>query len=232
MALSRVKTWTAEVLTFTDLNAEFDNFINSALTLISPLTASLDAGSFDITALDELHFTDAVAGASAAGRLRRNGTAITWHDGTAARTVAVGTSSPTFATITGTGTATVAGVVVSGNNAIVPGPLSGTPLQHGFYRENVVKAHLKMTGAGVISASFNVTSVANNGTGINTITWDRDFADADYTILATAHTAAAAIFATVDTIGLEVGTTRVRTWLYDGTAIAANFVHVVVLGNQ
>ena len=40
MVLSRVKTWiSGEVLTHTDLNAEFDNLLNNALSLISPLVS-------------------------------------------------------------------------------------------------------------------------------------------------------------------------------------------------
>lgn len=43
MALSRVKTWSAgEVLTASDLNTEFNNILTNALTLISPITSSLD----------------------------------------------------------------------------------------------------------------------------------------------------------------------------------------------
>ena len=43
MAISRVHTWSSgEVLTASDLNAEFNNVLNNALSLISPLTGSLD----------------------------------------------------------------------------------------------------------------------------------------------------------------------------------------------
>ena len=43
MAISRVKTWIAnEVLTASDLNAEFNNILNNALSLVSPLTANLN----------------------------------------------------------------------------------------------------------------------------------------------------------------------------------------------
>ena len=46
MAISRVHTWSSgEVLTASDLNAEFNNFINNALALVSPLTGSLDFNS-------------------------------------------------------------------------------------------------------------------------------------------------------------------------------------------
>ena len=51
MALSRVKTWAAEILTFSDLNAEFNNILNNPIALISPLTANVAAGTFKITGL-------------------------------------------------------------------------------------------------------------------------------------------------------------------------------------
>ena len=52
MAISRAKTWSnGEVLSHTDLNAEFDNIINNATSLVSPLTGNLAAGGFNITGL-------------------------------------------------------------------------------------------------------------------------------------------------------------------------------------
>ena len=46
MALSRVKEWiAAEILFASDQNAEFDNIIDNALTLISPLTDDLNANN-------------------------------------------------------------------------------------------------------------------------------------------------------------------------------------------
>lgn len=48
MALGRVKNWIAEVLTASDLNAEFNNILNNAISLISPLTGSLDADGKEI----------------------------------------------------------------------------------------------------------------------------------------------------------------------------------------
>lgn len=49
MALSRIKTWIAEVLTFADLNAEINNILNNANSLISPFTADVAAGGFKLT---------------------------------------------------------------------------------------------------------------------------------------------------------------------------------------
>lgn len=51
MALSALKSWGSEILTPTDLNAEFANVYNNALTLISPLTGNLDFGGFRGTGL-------------------------------------------------------------------------------------------------------------------------------------------------------------------------------------
>lgn len=51
MALSRIKTWTTEVLASADLNAEFNNILNNARSLISPLTGDLAAGGNSITGL-------------------------------------------------------------------------------------------------------------------------------------------------------------------------------------
>ena len=43
MSLARVKTWSSgEVLNASDLNAEFDNLLSNALSLVSPITGTLD----------------------------------------------------------------------------------------------------------------------------------------------------------------------------------------------
>ena len=49
MSLARVKTWSSgEVLTASDLNSEFNNLLNNARDLISPLTASLDLNGVEL----------------------------------------------------------------------------------------------------------------------------------------------------------------------------------------
>lgn len=48
MAIGRVKNWIVEVLTASDLNAEFNNILNNALSLISPLSGTLDANGNEI----------------------------------------------------------------------------------------------------------------------------------------------------------------------------------------
>lgn len=50
MALSRIKTWGAEVLTFADLNAEFNNILtNGGGSLSSPRTANFDLDGYRCT---------------------------------------------------------------------------------------------------------------------------------------------------------------------------------------
>ena len=52
MALSRVSVWSSgQVLTAGDLNGEFNNILNNALTLISPLTGNLALGGNLLTGL-------------------------------------------------------------------------------------------------------------------------------------------------------------------------------------
>lgn len=48
MAIGRVKTWIAEILTFADLNAEFDNIINNGQDLVFPATKSVDLNGFEL----------------------------------------------------------------------------------------------------------------------------------------------------------------------------------------
>ena len=52
MALSRVTVWcSGQVLTAGDLNGEFNNVLNNALSLISPLTGNLAFGGNSLTGL-------------------------------------------------------------------------------------------------------------------------------------------------------------------------------------
>ncbi len=48
-SLGRIKNWVAEVLTFADLNAEFDNILNNADTLSSPRASAFDMNGNEIT---------------------------------------------------------------------------------------------------------------------------------------------------------------------------------------
>lgn len=61
MAISRVKNWGAEILTYNDLNAEFNNVINNGTDVAFPLTKAVSAGSFNVQSLAQpANATDAV----------------------------------------------------------------------------------------------------------------------------------------------------------------------------
>ncbi|MGI9297619.1 MAG: hypothetical protein ACR2QC_06955 [Gammaproteobacteria bacterium] len=82
MAISRVKTWIVEVLTASDLNAEFDNIINNARSLISPLTGSLDMNGNEII-LDADADSSITADTDDRIDLKLSGTDLFRFDGTA-----------------------------------------------------------------------------------------------------------------------------------------------------
>ena len=70
MALSRVTTWASnDILTASALNGEFNNILNNAVSLISPLTANVSAGNFQITDLT----AEAVTSAFSSGNTGRVG---------------------------------------------------------------------------------------------------------------------------------------------------------------
>lgn len=82
MALSVYKTYvSAEVLYAVDLNGSIARLHDNPMSLISPYTANISAGGFDVTSMGELHFDDE-GSATAVGRLRRSGNALHWHDAT------------------------------------------------------------------------------------------------------------------------------------------------------
>lgn len=232
MALAALHTFTAgEVLSAANLNALNTNILNNPIALISPFTGSVDAGSFDITALDELAFTDAVANASATGRLRRNAANLTWHDGTAARNLVTNTYT---GTVTATGLVTAAGFTGSGNVGIIPAAVSGTPAQHGLFRGNVVKGWVHCNGDGTtVNASFNVTSITDNGTGDLTVTWDRDFSSANYAVVATPVKTLPVLSFQVNVTTMLAGSTRLLISASDGVPTdSALALTIVAIGDQ
>ncbi|KKN79592.1 hypothetical protein LCGC14_0337960 [marine sediment metagenome] len=62
----------------------------------------------------------------------------------------------------------------------------GTPNANQLYKSNFVKGWIEFDGTGTIATndSFNVSGVVDNGTGLYTISWDRDFSDANYAVAA------------------------------------------------
>ena len=83
MAIGRVKTWIAgEVLTAADLNAEFNNILNNALSLISPITGTLDLNGNELV-LDADADTSITADTDDRVDIRASGADLFRFDGTA-----------------------------------------------------------------------------------------------------------------------------------------------------
>lgn len=177
MAGSRDRTYLAgDVLLASQLNSLQDYFLNNALLVISPLTGSIDAGGFDITALDELAFNNAAANASATRRLRANAANLTWHDGTVAGRLfyAGGTdvpvadggtalSSGTSGGILGyTATGTLASSILLTANALVLGGGAGaTPTVLGSLGTTTTVLHGNAAGA----PSFGAVALGTDVSG-------------------------------------------------------------------
>ena len=135
MALARVKVWsTAETLTASDLNSEFNNIINNASSLISPLSGSLDwdgyAHTLDAAGVTSAQSTSSVAWTFIPGNKSgtpsttggiSNWAASTWTDsataasGTAAAWVGHAFKQPTLAASNATVTTTDAATVYIAN---------------------------------------------------------------------------------------------------------------------
>jgi hypothetical protein len=86
----RVTKGTLERFAQTGVGADFDTDGGDVTTgggLIDSEGGEINVGGGDLNEIDEAIFTSAGAGASAAGRLRRNGTDLFWHDGTSSKKV-------------------------------------------------------------------------------------------------------------------------------------------------
>lgn len=185
MAISRVKTWGAEVLTFATLNAEFDNILNNALSLVSPWTANMAAGGFRLTGLHlgtvgdpSLQFTgDTNTGIFSPGADQLNlvtagvsrlmiaadGTitlGTPWGVGSGGTGLAVGTSGGILGF---TGTTTLASSVLLTANALLLGGGAGaTPTPMASLGTTTTLLHGNASGAPTFAAVSLTADVSGN----------------------------------------------------------------------
>lgn len=114
-------------------------------------------------------------------------------------------------------------------NLLITYELEGFGLQHSD--EEIVKAWVSFTGAtGVILDSHEIISVIRDSTGLYTITWDTDFIDTSYAIVATASTAGTYAFCIINTIAAECIQLRMVT--HTGGLIDPTTVYVIAIGAQ
>lgn len=137
-------------------------------------------------------------------------------------------------------------IMVQGSNApaFAPNPTDdftpsidpqGTPNANQLYKTNIVKAWIRFDGTGTIAIddSFNVSGIVDDGgSGKYTITWDRDFTDANYAVAATGGDMAGSSAKIVFVVTQVAGSVSVETKTVSGTAADANALHITATGNQ
>jgi len=97
-----------------------------------------------------------------------------------------------------------------------------------------IKGWIQFNGTGTIAIqdSYNVTSIADNGTGDYTVTWDTDFANDDYAALVTSGDLGGTVGTICRVYAVAVGTIRIQFVKLDGNAGDQNFVSVLAIGDQ
>ena len=262
MALARVTTWSAaQVLTASALNGEFNNILNNALSLISPLTGNLDFNGNSLLNLavgsvtapgwsfnGDSNTGDFWVSADIIARVAGGVEAMRWiTTASAVNSVQITPAATTFGPLidvrgtdtnismflAGKGTGNVA---INTGFALVPAALSGTMAQHGLYQANVCKAWLQMDGTGTaaITVSFNVTSITDEGVGDFTVTWTRVFATANYPVAAMGGSPGTgfALLSTGSTSVVAAGTFRFGTFDSGFNLADRTRLMLVALGGQ
>lgn len=99
----------------------------------------------------------------------------------------------------------------------------GAPVQ------GIVKAWINFNGSGTVAIndSYNVSSIADGGTGIYTVNWDTDFANDDYAVTG-GHDTAGTIWFT----SIAVGSVIVNCGNVSGTAQDKSGLYVIAIGDQ
>lgn len=85
-------------------------------------------------------------------------------------------------------------------------------------------------GVPTLEDSYNVTSITDDGTGILTITWDRDFANTNYCILLGYRRTGAGALCFQRVVDQQVGTCQIETYTSGGAAVDPLAIYVTAFG--
>ena len=100
------------------------------------------------------------------------------------------------------------------------------------FHPSAAKGWIKTDQAGTINASYNVTSIADTGTGILTINWATDFSTANYTICFGVQATSAVVAVVSETTAPTAGTTVVLVFNTSSVAVDPSKYYVAVYGDQ
>ena len=215
MALARVTVWNAgDVLTAAAQNGEFNNILNNALSLISPLTGNLNCNTNQLTNL-RLEALGTTATAANESRIYYQTAEDQVHvdDGAAIRRVptisgvirgdviyasannqfarlAVGAADRVL-TSDGTDVAWVAPVAAATQAQMETATSTTTYVSPGRtqYHPGVAKVWGEWDNAGTINVSYNLTSITDTGVGDHTAVVGTDFSSANWSAQATGGSA-------------------------------------------
>ena len=158
MSLARVKTWSSgEVLTASDLNSEFDNLLSNALSLISPITGTLDLNGNEFV-LDVDADTSITSDTDDRIDFRIGGTDGMFIGLASGNTGAFLHIDPGAFTATAN---TDIGLIRVGNTAAVTVPAGTTAVAAGLYIET---PNWTATGTITASAALYIEGAATEGT--------------------------------------------------------------------
>ena len=165
MALSRVKTWVAdEVLSASNLNAEFNNILNNALSLISPVTGALDFDGKELI-LDGDGDTSITSDTDDRIDFRIGGTDSMFLGHATGNTAGFLTVDPLA--FTATAATNIARLMVAGTNALTV-PAGTTAIAAGLH---VAEPNLTATGTITSAVSLYVAAAPTEGGTNNYALW-------------------------------------------------------------
>lgn len=226
------KTWSKEVLTYTDLNATFAYLLgtcigtgsytaNNYVTDATTLTAAIDA-------LDQaLAAAEVAATTSAAGpvELATDAEVQTGTDTTRAITPANLQACTATTTRKGVAELATTAEVQTGTDAARVPPVSAL-----MGHEGICKGWVNFTGTGTVTVNdhFNASSVTDGGTGLYTVYWDTTFAGN--------YVAAGMTFSSANLLivsGLAGGSSmNLNSMHYNGTLTDSPRVYLLAIGDR
>ena len=102
------------------------------------------------------------------------------------------------------------------NNNLVKQDANGDLVDAGYSATTLCKAWVNFNGAGIISGSFNVSSVTRNGTGDYTVTLTTAIGNDDYVVVGNARTDGC--FISGGDSAIASGSFPIKCQLHNGTA--------------
>lgn len=225
--LTRTKNWGTEILTDTDLEGQFDLIINWVMAALDPSTGHSHSGSGNNS--------QKISSSGVTATFTNGFTTVTGASGDYVQIADVSDSNNTkkalisdIVTLATPTAATQAEMEAASSTTVMATP------GRAQYHPGVAKAWILYDGnANTITASHNVSSVTDNGTGDYTINFTTAFSSTAYAAVGTAYDTGLPAVCHVYNKTRSVGSLRVETQRYDtGGLVDAEFLDMNFFGDQ